>query len=92
MPIGLTFKHEGYNRQGEIMLIHLCLSCQKISINRIARDDPEFMIIDIFRDSKSLLETTKVRLERMAIYLLSDQDTIELNRQLFGLDKVDNPY
>src|SRR3984885_5895723 len=45
IPIGLTFKHEGYGRIGEMMLIHLCSSCQKISINRVARDDPEHKIL-----------------------------------------------
>ena len=42
--IGLTFEHEGMGKygklwQGELMLIHECTGCVKISINRIATDD-----------------------------------------------------
>jgi hypothetical protein len=50
-PIGLTFKHEGHGKVGEIMLIHHCSVCEKISINRIARDDPEHKILGIFNQS-----------------------------------------
>jgi hypothetical protein len=83
-PIGLTFKHEGYSRVGETMLIHLCSSCQKISINRIARDDPEHKILQIFSESFELSETLKSRLSRDDIYLLTETDRQELSIQLFG--------
>lgn len=83
-PIGLTFKHEGYHRAGEIMLIHLCSSCQKISINRIARDDPECKIVDIFHTSFAVSEDIKTRLAKSDIYLLTRADSKELQIQLFG--------
>jgi hypothetical protein len=83
-PIGLTFKHEGYGKVGEIMLIHLCSLCQKISINRIARDDPEHKVLKIFEESFSLGDSTKRRLDKHDIYLLSSADTRELSVQLFG--------
>jgi len=54
IPLGLTFKQEGYGRQGELMLIHLCTVCQKLSINRIASDDITDEIIDVFEQSKIL--------------------------------------
>jgi hypothetical protein len=41
-PVGLTEKrvHKKYGPQrGELMLIHQCQACGKISINRIAADD-----------------------------------------------------
>lgn len=78
-PIGLTFKHEGFGKQGEIMLIHHCRGCQKISINRIARDDLESEIVNVFENS--LNESTKLDQD---IYVLSANDRDELNRQLFG--------
>lgn len=84
-PIGLTFKHEGYNRIGEIMLIHLCSSCQKISINRIARDDPESKILEVFKQSFILSDEIKSRLMRNDIYLLTQADNEELRVQLFGV-------
>lgn len=83
-PIGLTFKHEGYGRIGEIMLIHLCSSCQKISINRIARDEPENQIFQIFERSRSLTSPIKQKLDSADIYLLTEIDKPELSAQLFG--------
>jgi len=83
-PIGLTFKREGYDRIGEVMFIHLCLGCQKISINRIARDDPEDQILNIFQQSLKLNGTLKSRIVNEDIYLLSEADEQELSVQLFG--------
>ncbi len=83
-PVGLTFKHEGQGRIGEIMLIHLCSSCQKISINRVARDDPEHKIVEIFKESFSLDNSIRQRLDKARIYLSSEIDEQELNIQLFG--------
>lgn len=84
-PIGLTFKHEGYGKMGEIMLIHLCSSCQKISINRIARDDPECKVLEIFEKSSSLSDGIKQRLDNNGIYLLNSRDAQELSAQLYGI-------
>lgn len=83
-PVGLTFKHEGHGKIGEIMLIHLCLMCQKISINRIARDDPEHKVLEIFEISRDLNDNIKRRLKSQDIYLLSEIDNEELHVQLFG--------
>lgn len=84
-PIGLTFKHEGFNRTGEIMLIHLCSVCQKISINRIARDDFENNILDVFKQSLKLDKKTTSRLDRQGIHLLSKVDGKMVTIQLFGI-------
>ncbi len=88
-PIGLTFKHEGKDkygsyRQGELMLIHECLDCDKISINRIAGDDDSDAIMDIFEKSKklSLLKIDKLRKE--GIDVLSEKDKEKISVQLFG--------
>jgi hypothetical protein len=83
-PIGLTFKHEGYNRVGEIMLIHLCSVCPKISINRIARDDPEDQILQIFTQSFNLSGLVRQRLDMAGIYVLTENDKRQLSVQLFG--------
>lgn len=83
-PIGLTFKHEGQYRIGEIMLIHLCSVCQKISINRIARDDPEHKIMEIFSESFDLNEGIRLRLNEQDIYLLTEIEREDLSVQLFG--------
>lgn len=83
-PIGLTYKHDGYGRQGEIMIIHLCLSCQKLSINRIARDDDEQQLLCVFEQSLRLGEDMRMRLHMHDIYLLDMTDSDTLHRQLFG--------
>lgn len=83
-PIALTLKHEGRNRIGEIMVIHLCSLCQKISINRIARDDPEHKILEIFYQSFSLGYQTRQRLQETGINALGRVDEQAVNLQLFG--------
>lgn len=85
-PIGLTFKHSGYGRIGELMLIHRCSICQRISINRIARDDVEGVIISVFNKSIMLPPDIKCHVKNSGIDLLDSTDRIELHRQLFGAD------
>lgn len=82
-PIGLTFKHEGIGRQGEIMLIHECAQCARVSINRIAGDDDNEKVLSIYRSSQgdvALMNT----LEAQHIQLLTSKDASEINMQLFG--------
>jgi DNA-directed RNA polymerase subunit RPC12/RpoP len=46
-PIGLTYKRirKKYGDQrGEMMLVHLCMDCGKISLNRVAADDDSEML------------------------------------------------
>lgn len=83
-PIGLTFKHEGMNRVGEIMLIHSCTQCSRISINRIARDDLEPMVLEAFTISQNMPTEQKLRVSQHGIYVLAAADSDEINRQLFG--------
>jgi len=87
-PIGLTFKQEGFDKfgqekQGELMLVHQCTNCGRISINRIAGDDFSFEILEVFtksRGDKGLRE----ELKSQNIDLLSSQDEKEIRSQLFG--------
>lgn len=90
-PIGLTFKHEGVDkygrlRQGEIMLIHECVKCGKISINRIAGDDNTEAILRVFEESQRLPPEKKGRLEHNNIEVLSKEKREEIFVQLFGKD------
>jgi hypothetical protein len=79
-PIGLTFKQEGWGRQGEIMIIHECAGCAKVSINRIAADDTNEGIIGLFELSVEM----KARLDKEGIYVLQEVDRQEVQTQLFG--------
>ncbi len=57
-PIGLKFKTDG-----ELMIVHKCLKCQKISNNRIAGDDlPNIILslVQIQKDSGNLLTKTDI--------------------------------
>jgi len=88
-PIGLTFKEEGMDkygkpRQGEIMIIHLCHGCQKLSINRIAADDDSKAILAIFEKSLALPDELKERIKNEGTKLLKEKDREEIRTQLLG--------
>jgi hypothetical protein len=85
-PIGLTLKKEKEKKyektkEGEIMIIHQCIKCGKISLNRIARDDKEKEIIKVFENSKNNISLFK-KLKEMNIDLLTDKEKLFL--RLFG--------
>lgn len=83
-PVGLTFRIEGNGSKGEIMLIHDCTGCGKISINRIAGDDAEDQILAVYEASLSLSQQDIERLKEQEIYLAGEQDRPEILLQLFG--------
>jgi hypothetical protein len=82
--MGLTLKHEGRNKIGELMLIHLCSLCDKISINRLARDDLDHVVLEIFKLSGAMNSSLRKRCLEDDIYVLNDSNKEELHRQLFG--------
>lgn len=88
-PVGLTIKritkkyidHGG----GELMLVHLCEDCGKISINRIAADDDSNAILAVI-DKSAVLDVVYNRLIHDGIIPLGP-DQIDLVRHcLFGID------
>ena len=87
-PVGLTLKrsHNKYASAvgGELMLVHVCMDCERISINRIAADDVSEAIIEVFE--ASLTESTWLRQQIMAngIDLLGDESFDIIYRQLYG--------
>lgn len=88
-PIGLTFKQKGINKygeakQGELMLIHKCFKCDKISINRLAADDNSQVILEVFEKSKQLNSEKINGLIQEGINILTEQDKQEIETQLFG--------
>ena len=84
IPIGLTFKHEGEGKVGELMLIHLCEKCGRISINRLAGDDDIEKVQQVFEDSLGLDESLKGNLREQDIYLAMENDRREVMTQLVG--------
>ncbi|MDP2649338.1 MAG: RNHCP domain-containing protein [bacterium] len=86
VPIGLTFKLEKPDKYkedvGEIMLVHRCTKCGKISINRIAGDDDTEKIMQLVARTEHLIE--KQELEKNGIQLLSSAQLGLVKRQLLG--------
>lgn len=88
-PIALTFKAVGIDRygkeqRGEIMIVHECLKCGKISINRIAADDNPDEIIKLLDLSITINENTKSKLKLLGINISGEEDREEIKHQIFG--------
>jgi hypothetical protein len=87
-PIGLTFRIEDSMHRGEIMLIHACAGCAKLSINRIAADDGEDQIMTIFEVSLHLSTERRQELAAAGIYRATDDDRQTILDQLFGFGRA----
>ncbi|MDD4930804.1 MAG: RNHCP domain-containing protein [Candidatus Colwellbacteria bacterium] len=88
-PVGLTLKHEGtdkYGRpkKGEVMIVHRCRVCGEVSINRMAADDDEREILNMFASSSSMAEAERENFKKRGIRILDDGDKDEVYVQLFG--------
>lgn len=89
MPIGLTWKHNGFDkyynqRSDDIMLIHACSGCNIININRIAADDSCHVILEIFEHSLSMDREQKGSIRKAGILLLQSEDREQVKTALFG--------
>lgn len=86
--IGLTLKHTpskyGTEKQGELMLIHQCEECGKVSINRIAADDDDDAILSVFERSQWIDSRTHSILIEDDIFLLGTEETPLVYRRLYG--------
>lgn len=95
-PIGLTMKHTskkyGNAEQGELMIIHRCSSCGKISINRIAADDSTGSLLAVFKRSQQMETALLQSLAEMNIQPLQAVDLTTVYRQLFGWQSVSGEF
>jgi hypothetical protein len=91
-PTGLTikrtFKRYNAEKQGELMLIHCCLNCGKISINRIAADDDPTRILSVFLESCKGDDVVREELRKSNIELLGSGDTAIVHARLFGWQHI----
>jgi hypothetical protein len=63
-PVGLALKrtHKKYGPQaadglraaGELMLVHLCVECERVSVNRMAADDDVARVWEIYTASREI--------------------------------------
>ena len=87
-PIGLTVKKTrkkyGDVQQGELMIIHCCVDCGKISINRIAADDDPEKIYHLFARTVEFEPALKVKLENDGIFVLTAANKDVVCARLFG--------
>ena len=87
-PIGLTVKRArkkyASEKSGELMLIHLCMDCGKLSINRLAADDDSDKVMNLFTNSQQLDAETRTQLKRSRIQVLERGDQPIVQRQLCG--------
>ena len=86
-PVGLTFKQAGQNkyghdRLGELMLIHVCIKCGKVSINRLAADDDNTKILDLLDSEMSIDQWQTI--EKSDIKIIDKSQSEEVRAQLFG--------
>jgi RNHCP domain len=87
-PIGLTLKrsHNKYAvDDGELMLIHECLECGKLSINRIAADDNAELLLTVFTRSSEIDTQLLERLDAQGIRLLGMGDLNIVLSRLYGI-------
>lgn len=87
-PIGLTLKKRlqkyGSKPAGELMVIHQCMDCGKLSINRLAADDNTECILEIFKNSQKPTASLNLLLETTGVILLDAADTEIVYRRLLG--------
>ncbi len=86
-PLGLVLKRTNKkygSRQGELMIIHQCVECGSVSINRIAADDDNETILAIFAGSLRLDPQTAARIAQSGIYPLQAGDLDIVRARLFG--------
>ena len=86
-PVGLTRKqtwkkYGGSN--GELMVIHRCTGCNAVSINRLAEDDDEETLLEIFINSMILDRSQKMKIEAGGVIMLDRGDQSLVSLQLFG--------
>jgi hypothetical protein len=87
-PIGLTAKPSRNKYAGsgigELMLIHHCRLCGKLSINRLAADDLVDRLMDVFQASVNIEINLLERVIENRIMLLAKEDLRVVERQLMG--------
>jgi DNA-directed RNA polymerase subunit RPC12/RpoP len=87
-PLGLTFKrgNKKYNQvgSGELMLVHICTDCGRVSLNRIAADDDVDCLLETFERSLGLDRPTRSSIVRFGINLLNIIDAELVRLALFG--------
>jgi len=70
--------------RGELMLIHECIGCNTLSINRFAADDDSATVMAVFQESLIPGYQLQNQCQTDGILLLNAQDTEIVHAQLYG--------
>jgi hypothetical protein len=87
-PVGLTLKRSrdkyarGYS--GEMMIVHRCIDCGALSINRIAADDDAIRIMGMLDQSSSQQDKLAELCAFQEIDLLNNMEISLVKAQLYG--------
>lgn len=91
-PIGLTMKkgRNKYQREprGELMLVHECVECKSLSINRIAADDDPGTVMEVFQTSLTLGTQIHAVFIQNGIDVLKAEDADIPYCQLYGRRQI----
>ena len=71
---------------GELMIIHQCLNCGKLSPNRIAGDDNEYQIFSILKESINLSVDITTQLRNIGLEPITTSNKEEAFISLFGIN------
>ncbi len=86
-PVGLVLKKNAKKygpRLGELMLVHLCQECGKVSINRIAADDLAETLYEVFERSLAMDERSRAAIRSGGVDILTDRERGVVKARLFG--------
>ena len=87
-PLGLTVKRSNKKYKqlgsGELMLVHICTDCGRVSLNRIAADDDVDCLLEAYERSLGLDRSMRSSLGHSGIQLLNVMDGGSVRRALFG--------
>jgi hypothetical protein len=85
--VALTLKQDGNKYavdSGELMLVHICTECGKVSINRIAADDDNEQILQVFAASQRLERATRTAIAHSGITPLEAHQERIVRERLCG--------
>lgn len=90
-PISLVFKNLRVNSftgrdNGELMIVHKCMSCGRISPNRIAGDDDEYQILLTLKESINLNKEMTIQLKNLGLKLITASNKEAAFITLFGIN------
>jgi hypothetical protein len=84
MTVKRSQKKYSRDKPGELMLIHLCVECGKLSINRTAADDDAGLLLDVFDGSLHNEYGLLERMESSGIDVLGAADAGLIHARLLG--------